>query len=423
MAIALEKFEERKHMRSQVFLSWSGSQSQQMATALHYWLPNIIQAITPWMSSTDILAGARWQNEIAKKLDECIYGIICVTPQSLGSAWMLFEAGALSKKLHTSRVCPLLIGVDKSQLIGPLSQFQAVDADEQGLLALVHSLNDSIEGERLPDKILEQSFKKFFSDLDSDLGEVRTSVALQSEMRFRVIQSRIDRTKAIVDDLRLLDSTIRSGADRVCIRYSGFLSPFAISDKEIADEISRPGVSDQEITYLETLKHERDLMIKLADDSRFDVKCIITPPSKTNVPKHILHHTQIRLQTLKEFLKGEGGRLNIDWAISPYQQKNTYIIGSTSCFEGFKQGAEDGYRFTLRYAGSEEVGINITMFDLLFDKVVRSTLTCYRAEGRLEDRESLRRATVQCIEEALSNILSHGRDRRRSNSPQARRKR
>jgi hypothetical protein len=338
-------------MRSQVFLSWSGSQSQRMAAALHYWLPNIIQAVTPWMSSSDILAGMRWQNEVAKKLDECIYGIICVTPQNLGSAWMLFEAGALSKKLRTSRVCPLLIGVDKSQLIGPLSQFQAVDADEQGLLALVHSLNDSLEDEKLPDRMLEQSFSKFFDDLDRDLGEVRTSVAAQSEMRFRVIQSRTDRTNAIIDDLKLLQSTTRPGADRTCIRYSGFLSPFAISDKEVAIAISRQGVTPQEISYFEALKRERDLMIALAQDARFEMKCMITPPSKTNVPTHILAETSIRLQTLKEFLEGKGKSLNIDWAISPYQQKNTYIVGTISCFEGFKQGAEEGYRFTLRYAG------------------------------------------------------------------------
>lgn len=42
-----------------VFLSWSGERSRLVATALHEWLPQVINAVEPFISS-NIDAGARW---------------------------------------------------------------------------------------------------------------------------------------------------------------------------------------------------------------------------------------------------------------------------------------------------------------------------------------------------------------------------
>ena len=51
------------------------------------------------MSDTDIEKGARWENEISLRLAESDLGIICLTPDNLEEPWVLFEAGALAKKL------------------------------------------------------------------------------------------------------------------------------------------------------------------------------------------------------------------------------------------------------------------------------------------------------------------------------------
>lgn len=67
-----------------VFLGWSGSTSHKVALAFHDWLPKVIQAIKPYVSSEDIAKGARWATEIAKELESSNFGIISQTNQ-LGS--------------------------------------------------------------------------------------------------------------------------------------------------------------------------------------------------------------------------------------------------------------------------------------------------------------------------------------------------
>lgn len=83
-----------------------------MAKALRTWLPKIINAIKPWLSSADIDKGARWGSDLALRLEGSKAGIICLTPSNLQSEWILFEAGALSKTIQNTFVCPLLIGLE-----------------------------------------------------------------------------------------------------------------------------------------------------------------------------------------------------------------------------------------------------------------------------------------------------------------------
>jgi hypothetical protein len=57
-------------LKPKVFISWSGAVSQQVAEALDEWLPNVVQAIEPWVSTNDIQAGSRWRADIARQLEE-----------------------------------------------------------------------------------------------------------------------------------------------------------------------------------------------------------------------------------------------------------------------------------------------------------------------------------------------------------------
>jgi hypothetical protein len=93
----------------EVFISWSGPRSGAVATALKGWLPLVVNALKPWLSSADIDKGARWGKEIAEHLQTAKAGIICLTPSNTRSDWLLFEAGALSKTVdNTSSVRYLL---------------------------------------------------------------------------------------------------------------------------------------------------------------------------------------------------------------------------------------------------------------------------------------------------------------------------
>jgi hypothetical protein len=123
-----------------IFISWSGEKSKKVAEALRRWLPCIYQSVLPWLSSSSIQPGSRWGLELARKLEEVDFGILCLTKDNLNAPWILFEAGALSKSVEDGRVVPFLIDLSPEELDGPLSQFQAMTATEDGVRELLRMI-------------------------------------------------------------------------------------------------------------------------------------------------------------------------------------------------------------------------------------------------------------------------------------------
>ena len=109
-----------------VFISWSGPLSHKVALVLRDWLPSVIQAVEPFVSSEDISKGTPWYPRIATELASSKAAIVVVTPENIGSVWVHYEAGALAKSLLDTDdiVAPLLIGLDAPQVKGPLVQLQ-----------------------------------------------------------------------------------------------------------------------------------------------------------------------------------------------------------------------------------------------------------------------------------------------------------
>src|SRR5688572_18638179 len=108
-----------------VFISWSGERSKAVAVALREWLPDVIQSVHPWLSSEDIDAGLRWNDEVTRELSQTRFGIICLTAENQTAPWILFEAGALAKTIEKTHVVPYLIGLEPTDVQrGPLAQFQ-----------------------------------------------------------------------------------------------------------------------------------------------------------------------------------------------------------------------------------------------------------------------------------------------------------
>src|ERR1700674_605097 len=102
--------DEKLEPQFNVFISWSGNRSKHVAVALRDWLPVVIQAAKPFMSSGDIDRGSRWLGELTTVLEVTKVGIVCLTPENLNSAWLLFEAGALSKTTDRgTRTCTYLL--------------------------------------------------------------------------------------------------------------------------------------------------------------------------------------------------------------------------------------------------------------------------------------------------------------------------
>ena len=155
-----------------VFISWSGQRSRAIAEKLHDWLPNVLQAVQPWMSAEDIDKGARWSSDIATQLEETRFGVICLTPENLEAPWILFEAGALSKTIDKTFVCPYLLDVDPTDIKGPLVQFQAAKANEEDTRKLILTINRALEEKALPENKVEKAFNVWWPELESGLASI-----------------------------------------------------------------------------------------------------------------------------------------------------------------------------------------------------------------------------------------------------------
>lgn len=159
-------------MRPNVFIGWSEEPSKLVARALHGWLPKLVKAVEPWMSAESIKPGRQWRTEIANALKSAKIGIMCLTPTNMNSAWMHFEAGAITIaiKRRDKFVCPYLIGVDAISSGTVLSDFQACHADKDGTLNLVLAINEALGGAESEDR-LKADFNVFWSDLESEIDK------------------------------------------------------------------------------------------------------------------------------------------------------------------------------------------------------------------------------------------------------------
>jgi len=164
-----------------VFISWSGPHSKRLGEVLRDWLPGVLQLVTPYFTPSDIEKGTRWSTDIAKELSESHVGILCVTRDNIHSDWLLFEAGALSKSLEKSHVCPVLFGIANTDLTGPLKQFQTAVFEKSDMHRLLGVINGRIDENKLPQKTLDAVFEKWWPDLEEKIEQILSDVSEPQE--------------------------------------------------------------------------------------------------------------------------------------------------------------------------------------------------------------------------------------------------
>ncbi|MFF9312961.1 TIR domain-containing protein [Streptomyces sp. NPDC014748] len=165
-----------------VFLSWSGERSRQVAEALKSWLPDVIQEIDPWISTQDIAKGGRGVKEITHELAATDFGVICITPENVASAWINFEAGSLAKQFDIAHVVPFLIDMKIADLTGPLSQFQATIGDNRDdVRKLVGDINKALTGRAVAEDRLDRAFTRSWPELEKILQDVRRTAPREGQ--------------------------------------------------------------------------------------------------------------------------------------------------------------------------------------------------------------------------------------------------
>ena len=207
-------------MKTKVFISWSGERSKKVAEVFAKWTQQIIQNSTTFFSPDDIAKGSLWFDEIARNLNEGSIGLIFLTADNKDNPWILFEAGGLSKGLSSARVCSILIDIKPEEVTGPLSKFQLTKFQQDDILKLFKTINETLNEDKLADEILQDTFddtwKKYDLLLKQSLNETESSNTQPPK------RSTDDITKEILDIVRAIrkntdylpfDSDIRGSKD------------------------------------------------------------------------------------------------------------------------------------------------------------------------------------------------------------------
>lgn len=202
-----------------VFLSWSGRTSHKVAIAFKDWLPQVIQSLVPYVSSEDIDKGTRWSTDIAKELEESDFGIILVTNENMAAPWVNFEAGALSKIIDKANVSPFLFNVKRSEINGPLLQFQSTIFEKDDICKLLKSINRRMnDSEKLEEQKLERSFGVWWDELEGELNKIQREVGEQQQLpQQQKNQNAVQKSEILEELLHLVrdQHKIMSNPDRI----------------------------------------------------------------------------------------------------------------------------------------------------------------------------------------------------------------
>jgi hypothetical protein len=199
------------------------------------------------MSAVDIERGARWNSDIAAELGQTSFGVLCLTPENLDSAWIHYEAGALSKTLEKSFVCPYLFELEPADLKGPLVQFNAAKAHKEDTRKLVLTINDAQETP-LPKATLEESYEVWWPKLEERLNNL-------PHPQLQVKHERPER-EILQEVLELVRAQARANTSRMNI------SDLFDFDKEVEATLSSVSVGFAPGTHVRHPKYGRGLVLK-----------------------------------------------------------------------------------------------------------------------------------------------------------------
>lgn len=146
-----------------IFLSWSKSQSKELANILKEFLPRVIQSIDVFFSP-DIPKGNQWLQTIHENIKKADYAIIILTKENLNEEWIMYESGALAQRLSYEKITPLLFNLTPSEISNPLKFFQMTTFSKEDMYKMFESINLINSSKKLSESDLKYSFKKSWNE-------------------------------------------------------------------------------------------------------------------------------------------------------------------------------------------------------------------------------------------------------------------
>lgn len=262
-----------------VFISWSGEVSHKVAKVFRDWLPSVIQCVNPYVSSEDIDKGSRWSTDIAAELEESAYGILCVTRDNLEAPWLNFEAGALGKSVDKSRVSPFLFRVKRSEVNGPVLQFQSTIQEREDLFKLVKSINAACGDDSLDESRLEKVFEVWWPELEVGLSNIDgEDVEVRPVHAGTTETSDIERLANVMEEVLELSRTnqklLRDPEALLPMEYFEYIfdkSTSAHRKRRLSDDFSTAAIEDIIRFYRDVVRFAINMRIEMEEsDVRLD---------------------------------------------------------------------------------------------------------------------------------------------------------
>ena len=130
-----------------VYIGCGGAtRGRALANILAEFIAGTIARSECWVSHDNAAKGRQWSEQFVASLDEVAFGVMCVTPESQGSWWLLWEAGCLDSRAATlkCRVAVVVLAMAKEDLSGPWAFHQALDTTRAELVQLIGDINASL---------------------------------------------------------------------------------------------------------------------------------------------------------------------------------------------------------------------------------------------------------------------------------------
>lgn len=167
--------------KSDVFISWSGINSREIAEKLQTSLETKIFAdekIKCFVSNRDIASDVDWQRKIYSEIKSCKIGIICITKENVKAPWIYYEAGAMMA-YGVKEIIPLRINCSLEALKDtPLQSKQAIDFhDFQSFCKMICDIAEEMGyRERTEDEkkiLIKAQYEQIKQELKSTLKRLR----------------------------------------------------------------------------------------------------------------------------------------------------------------------------------------------------------------------------------------------------------
>lgn len=123
------------------------------------WLPKVSNC-EPWLSGIHIVPG-EWTPQLQRAIRSCDAGVVCLTPENLGSEWLHFESGGIACRSDGSLIIPFCLDVAAKHVKLPLGSYQVCEATIHGTRKMVHALSS----------YQQPSVHRVFSDVDQRVDE------------------------------------------------------------------------------------------------------------------------------------------------------------------------------------------------------------------------------------------------------------